>query len=1067
VTSGDPGALERRVGAALVGRRVVAPTALGPLLAEGRAQGVAVAGSFLAGAAVRRGLLRPADAEALVRAALASGSGAGPTASGAGPVPGGAAFAPTVQEPGPAPGGADVAPTVHGPGPGPGGADVAPTVHGPGPGPGGADVAPTAPGSGPIPGPPDLAPAGAEGSASAGDVDLVGELFAGDRYAPLEVVGPETVAVRARDRRLRREVEVRLGRPGEDPARFLREAGVLARLDHPAVPRVHDVGRLGGRPYYAVDRLEGERLADLDPGPADRPRLLRAFLGVCGAVEHAHDAGIVHGVLAPERVLLGSLGRAWVTGWAGALAAPDADEGARRATAAPAPTPAADALVAPERRGAGATLDPRADVWGLGAVLHFALTGRRPAKTTGARRRSEADGGDAPAELRAIARRALARRPGERYPDAGALAADVRRYLDGRAILAMRESLVGTLRRLARRHPAPAAIVGVAVLAAVGALAVVAALTIRDGLAASEDFAAADAAKAEVDAAGAAAEVELTAAGASIRQATWRLRFGETLAAAAAREPAAEPFDPAVTLLASADAPPGGSAERAAAEDDLRRARARYYLHTAPAFVDADGSPADADRVDRVGRYVGRALADLRDLAAPRPADALERLRAARRLPGLAARAEEERALAALTEGPDEALADLADLARAVAAIEALEAAGELEAAIARARERADAAAALVERRPASALARELHGRVLLSAAGRFRDKTQIADDGVANVRYLDGLERMIESAVIDPLDPLARARIAEQWQAKFHLHAIDRWMASWYFGHLYRATHRAPRIEPLLELVHDMQVLRRQDVGLRLAEEAWRRIELTAEPDPEVRAEALLLLVRGQLHTGAEPRPGLDEVALPDRLEADRRLLLGWIDLLAGRTDPGLRAIGAVVAGHAGAPTPAARHDVLAALADPRVRDPARSLRPDWVPGGRPAHFHAQVLRAHLRIGCRLGRDVGQIVDVLRRRGGRECFAEVYLATASQLGRADPADPTSHAVALLAWSRVGLGIYHEGEQAAWARRLVVDRLESRGRSAAAGRFAELAPLADVVPRKAWIPEVIWGGERP
>ncbi|HEY6034998.1 MAG TPA: serine/threonine-protein kinase, partial [Kofleriaceae bacterium] len=92
--------------------------------------------------------------------------------------------------------------------------------------------------------------------------------------------------------------------------RFLREARIQARLDHPAVPPVYDLGTDDdGRPFFTMKRLAGVTLSELMQSPiANRPRLLRAFADVCLAIEFAHSRGIVHRDLKPANVMLGDFG---------------------------------------------------------------------------------------------------------------------------------------------------------------------------------------------------------------------------------------------------------------------------------------------------------------------------------------------------------------------------------------------------------------------------------------------------------------------------------------------------------------------------------------------------------------------------------------------------------------------------------------------------------------------------------------------------------------------------------------------------------------------------------------
>ena len=125
----------------------------------------------------------------------------------------------------------------------------------------------------------------------------------------------------ARDEHLGREVAIKRMRAEAPTAiqmtRFLHEARIQGRLDHPAIVPVHDVGFDGrGRPYFAMKKLAGTTLsAILKAREAPRRRLLRAFADVCLAVEFAHVRGVIHRDLKPDNVILGDSGEVYVLDW--------------------------------------------------------------------------------------------------------------------------------------------------------------------------------------------------------------------------------------------------------------------------------------------------------------------------------------------------------------------------------------------------------------------------------------------------------------------------------------------------------------------------------------------------------------------------------------------------------------------------------------------------------------------------------------------------------------------------------------------------------------------------------
>ena len=260
-------------------------------------------------------------------------------------------------------------------------------------------------------------------------------------------------------------------RPGA-AERMWNEARVLASLEHPGIVPVHDAGALpDGRIFYAMKRVDGKRLDELAPGMPLSERL-RAFQRICEAVAFAHARGLVHRDLKPENVMVGPFGEVLVMDWgvAKALEGPaviPAPDGVAR------PLPAATdagavvgtlAYMAPEQAaGAADRVGKPADVYALGAILYFLLSGRAPFDGPAAERRAR---GDARAEpepprrwdpriapaLEAIVLRAIAVEPGARYASAEDLSAEVARFLDGDRVLAHREGLVERVRRVYARY---------------------------------------------------------------------------------------------------------------------------------------------------------------------------------------------------------------------------------------------------------------------------------------------------------------------------------------------------------------------------------------------------------------------------------------------------------------------------------------------------------------------------------------------------------------------------------------------------------------------------------------
>ncbi len=191
--------------------------------------------------------------------------------------------------------------------------------------------------------------------------------------------------------------EEHLGSP-ELEQRFVAEAKIGGRLQHPGVAPVYDLGRLPDlRPYFAMKLVEGRTLADLlaeRPTPAaDLPRFLTVFEQVCHTVGYAHAQGVLHRDLKPENVMVGAFGEVQVMDWglAKVLTTAAADGAPRDGAPAAPPAPANAgwsqpgavmgtlAYMAPEQAaGRVRDLDARCDVFGLGAVLCEMLTGKPP-----------------------------------------------------------------------------------------------------------------------------------------------------------------------------------------------------------------------------------------------------------------------------------------------------------------------------------------------------------------------------------------------------------------------------------------------------------------------------------------------------------------------------------------------------------------------------------------------------------------------------------------------------------------------------------------------------------------
>ncbi|MEX2125375.1 MAG: serine/threonine-protein kinase [Woeseia sp.] len=262
--------------------------------------------------------------------------------------------------------------------------------------------------------------------------------------------------------------------------RFLRERQILARLQHPGIARLLDGGFTSeGQPYFVMELVEGEPVTDWAVRQAlELPQRLRLFLDVCDAVQYAHRQLVVHRDLKPANILVTADGRIRLLDFGVARLLDDAtEEAGLTRTGMLLLTPE---YAAPEQvRGEPATT--ATDVYGLGAVLYELLSGKRIRELdshalTDVLRVLDSEilplgeRDDLPVvlhrqirgDLETIVHCALAREPQRRYATVDAMAADVRRHLEHRPVLARPDTARYRLGKYLRRHRAGAAATAVA-----------------------------------------------------------------------------------------------------------------------------------------------------------------------------------------------------------------------------------------------------------------------------------------------------------------------------------------------------------------------------------------------------------------------------------------------------------------------------------------------------------------------------------------------------------------------------------------------------------------------------
>jgi serine/threonine protein kinase len=296
----------------------------------------------------------------------------------------------------------------------------------------------------------------------------------GTRYSLLQQVarGGMGVVYTALDSKLGRRVALKVldapERSGELALRLIREAQVLASLEHPGIIPVHDVGTLqDGRVFYAMKFVEGQRLDKYIHAVPSMPDRLRLFLRICDAVAFAHARGVLHRDLKPANVMIGPFGEVLVLDWglAKILHNPvGSNQGDSQGALHDAATPAGRAdttehsavtghgtvlgtpgYMSPEQaRGDNHHLDERSDIFSLGEVLHFLLTGVSPGTPN--------PGFPIDKALEAVCSKAYAVNPANRYATVTELARDLSRYLDGLPVSARKETFLDQTARFYRRH---------------------------------------------------------------------------------------------------------------------------------------------------------------------------------------------------------------------------------------------------------------------------------------------------------------------------------------------------------------------------------------------------------------------------------------------------------------------------------------------------------------------------------------------------------------------------------------------------------------------------------------
>ncbi len=275
----------------------------------------------------------------------------------------------------------------------------------------------------------------------------------------------------AEDTVLKRRVALKvldLAGPADDlDVRLLREARILASLEHPGMVPVHDAGTLAdGRAFCCMKYVEGQTLAQ-HIATLNLPDMLRLLERIAEPLDFAHARGFIHRDLKPDNVMIGAFGEVLVMDWGLAkVGVTSLEAGETEIATAVQSTQnslrvtgqgsvlGTPGYMSPEQARGDIEVDHRTDIFSLGAILTFMLT----RSATGG---LPAASGSVPRPLRAICKKAMAADPNARYQSARGMTADITHYLNGEPVSAYPEGLLERLGRVFTRHRTAVVLVAV------------------------------------------------------------------------------------------------------------------------------------------------------------------------------------------------------------------------------------------------------------------------------------------------------------------------------------------------------------------------------------------------------------------------------------------------------------------------------------------------------------------------------------------------------------------------------------------------------------------------------
>lgn len=290
--------------------------------------------------------------------------------------------------------------------------------------------------------------------------------FGATKYRIVEELGRGGMAIvyLAEDTELGRQVAVKvlntdIATPGIAP-RMRREAEIIARLEHPGIVPVHDVGELpDGSVFYVMKLVRGNRLDQYLSESVPLNERLRLFRTACEAIAFAHTNGVLHRDLKPQNIMIGAFGEVLILDWGIAKVLRHCDFNSpasdsilpirTRRTQDQQPDTAHGTILgtpdymAPEQaRGDVDRVDERSDVYSLGCILFYLLTDSAPVDA-----RPRSINSRIPKPLESICLKAMAAIPEKRYESAIKLAEDIGSFLAGKPVSAHRDSIIARLYR--------------------------------------------------------------------------------------------------------------------------------------------------------------------------------------------------------------------------------------------------------------------------------------------------------------------------------------------------------------------------------------------------------------------------------------------------------------------------------------------------------------------------------------------------------------------------------------------------------------------------------------------